>query len=43
MFLRATIQHIGLGDGMLCWFTNLYSVPSARVKVNDRISEPFSI
>lgn len=43
IFLRATLQHIGLGDGMLRWFSNLYSVPSARVRVNDRLSDSFCI
>lgn len=43
LFLKATLQHIGLGDGILSWFTKLYSTPSARVKEDDRISEPFYI
>lgn len=28
---------------MLRWISNLYSTPSTRVKIDNRISEPFSI
>ena len=42
-FLRAILQHIGLGEGMQNWITSLYSCPTARVKINDVMSDPFPI
>lgn len=33
-FMRATLEHIGLGPAMLRWISALYSHPSAAIKVN---------
>lgn len=42
-YLKAMLQHIGMRKGMQNWITSLYSDPRAKAKINDIISEPFSI
>lgn len=43
IFLRPTPEHKGLGMGMWWWLDSFYSTPSARVKVNEVLSEAFQI
>lgn len=39
----AVLCHIDLGDNMLRWIANIYSTPTAQVKANRVLSDPFSI
>lgn len=40
-FIWDTLEEIGLGDRLLRWIKALYSYPSARVKINGTLTEPF--
>uniref|UniRef100_A0A8C5LQL6 Reverse transcriptase domain-containing protein n=1 Tax=Leptobrachium leishanense TaxID=445787 RepID=A0A8C5LQL6_9ANUR len=42
-FLFATLCRMGIGDGFMNWVRALYTRPTARVKVNGALSEPFHI
>lgn len=42
-FLSAVLRHLGLGDHMLNWITKIYSHPTAQVKANGILSDPFPI
>lgn len=42
-FMIAVLKHIGLGNHMLQWISNVYSLPTARVKANGILSAPFNI
>lgn len=38
-YMLATCKHVGLGTKMLAWISALYQKPSARLKINDTLSE----
>uniref|UniRef100_A0A8C5QFE3 Reverse transcriptase domain-containing protein n=1 Tax=Leptobrachium leishanense TaxID=445787 RepID=A0A8C5QFE3_9ANUR len=42
-FLFQAMQHFGIGEKYLSWVQALYSAPSARVRVNGALTQPFSI
>uniref|UniRef100_A0A8C5QYZ4 Reverse transcriptase domain-containing protein n=1 Tax=Leptobrachium leishanense TaxID=445787 RepID=A0A8C5QYZ4_9ANUR len=42
-FLFRTLERFGLGEDYLQWIRALYSAPSARVKINGALTQPFSI
>lgn len=42
-YMFSVLCHIGLGDTMQKWIGKIYSNPSAQVKVNGVLSNPFSI
>lgn len=42
-YMSQVLQHLGLGRRMLTWIGNIYSTPSARVKVNGLLSDPLAI
>lgn len=42
-FIRATLEHIGLGSSMLSWILSLYSNPLAAGKDNETRSDFFNI
>lgn len=42
-FLRATLQHIGLGSVLMARIMALYSSPSARIKLNGQLSHTLPI
>lgn len=42
-YMFSVLRHIGLGDRMMKWIGNIYSIPSAQVKVNGILSSPFPI
>lgn len=42
-YMFAVLRHIGLGDTMIQWITQIYSNPTAQVKTNGLLSDPFQI
>ena len=42
-FMMDTLQHLGLGPKIRHWIQNLYSRPTAMVKVNGNMSAPFEM
>lgn len=42
-FMTGVLREVGLGEQMMGWVLALYSDPRARVKVNGRLSDYFSI
>lgn len=42
-FMQGTLEEIGLGENMIRWIKALYTRPTARVKVNGVLSEPFEM
>lgn len=40
-FLEATLTHLQLGDVLISKVMALYTLPTARVRVNGQLSEPF--
>lgn len=42
-FMWNTLEEIGLDDRMLSWIKALYTHPTARVKTNGTLSEPFKM
>uniref|UniRef100_A0A8C5WC34 Reverse transcriptase domain-containing protein n=1 Tax=Leptobrachium leishanense TaxID=445787 RepID=A0A8C5WC34_9ANUR len=42
-FLFRTLQRFGIGEEYLCWVRALYLTPSARVRVNGALTQPFQI
>lgn len=42
-FMFAVLRHIGLGEVMLSWIAGIYSNPTAQLKANGVLSDPFPI
>lgn len=42
-FMTSVLRHIGLGGRMLNWISSVYADPTARVRVNGVLSDPFLI
>lgn len=42
-FMSSALRHIGLGNKMVQWISNIYSIPTAQVKANGVLSEPLTI
>lgn len=42
-YMFVVVRHIGLGETMIKWITQIYSTPTAQVKTNGILSDPFQI
>lgn len=42
-YMFTVLRYVGLGDTIIQWITTIYSQPTAQVKVNGVLSDPFPI
>lgn len=40
-YMFVVLRHIGLGEIIIKWITQIYSTPTAQVKMNGILSDPF--
>lgn len=42
-FMFAVLRQVGMGNNMIRWISSIYTQPSAQVKVNGVLSQPFNV